>query len=63
MTTDTTEITARARAFSGEGINTHKFSISTDGTVRVWDRVAGHYTTCHAMSAATQARLRKLAAK
>jgi hypothetical protein len=26
-----------------------------DGTVRVWDSVAGHYTTCHSLTAA-QAR-------
>ena len=31
------------------------------GVVRVYDDVAGHYTTCHALSPRTQARLRRLA--
>lgn len=59
--TNTIEITARAKAFSSEGVREHKFSVSGDGTVRVWDSVAGHYTTCHSMSPSTQARIRKLA--
>jgi len=58
---NTTEITARAKAFSNEGIKTHKFSLDADGTVRVWDSVAGHYTTCHSLSKSAEARIRKLA--
>lgn len=57
----TSEITARAKAFSSEGIKTHKFAVDTDGTVRVWDSVAGHYTTCHSLSKSAEARIRKLA--
>lgn len=58
----TTEITARAKAFSNEGVKPHKFNVDTDGTVRVWDSVAGHYTTCHCLSKSAEARIRKLAA-
>lgn len=56
----TVEITARAKAFSGQGVRAHRMMIS-DGTVRVWDSIAGHYTTCHVMSAATQRRIARLA--
>lgn len=56
-----TEITARAKAFSNEGIMTHKFSVEADGTVRVWDSVAAHFTTCHCLSESAQDRIRKLA--
>lgn len=53
-------ITARAKAFSGESVKTHKFAIDQDGTVRVWDSIAGHYTTCHSLSKSAQTRIRKM---
>lgn len=56
-------ITARAKAFSGEGIREYQFAVSEQGTVRVWDAIAGHYTTCHSLSESAQARIRKLAAE
>ena len=59
-TTSTVEIEATVKAFSGEGRRSHKLSVSQDGTVRVWDSVAGDYTTCLSMSPATQARIRKM---
>jgi hypothetical protein len=55
-------ITARCKAFDGEGVRENKIRIDADGTIRVWDAVAGHYTTCHGLSKAAQGRLRKLAA-
>jgi hypothetical protein len=58
---NTKEITARAKAFSGEGIQTHKFNVDAEGTVRVWDSVAGYFTTCHSLSKSAEARIRKLA--
>lgn len=65
MTTTATKnevtITARCKAFCSEGVRVNKIRIDTDGTVRVWDAAAGHYTTCHSLSKATQNRLRKLA--
>lgn len=61
MTTQSKEITARAKAFSGEGVRSHKFSVDHDGTVRVWDSIAGHYTNCHAMTPRALNRVRKMA--
>lgn len=54
-------VTARAKAFSGESIRTHKFMVSADGDVRVWDSVAGYYTTCHSLSIGAQRRIRRIA--
>ncbi len=48
---------ARAKAFSGEGVREHKIKVDGDGTVRVWDSVAGHYTVCHSLSDGAQRRL------
>lgn len=59
----TKEITVRAKAFSREGVRSHKVMVYGDGTVRVWDSVAGHYTSCHSLSQSAQARIRKLAAQ
>jgi hypothetical protein len=63
MTTTTEDrfVTAKAKAFSGEGVREHKCMVAADGTVRVWDAVAGHYTTCHGLSESAQHRIRKLA--
>jgi len=54
-------IKARAKAFSGQGIREHKFSVDTDGVLRVWDSVAGHYTRCHNLSNSAERRIAKLA--
>ena len=58
---NTIELEAKVKAFTGQPWRSHKLSVSQDGTVRVWDDVAGHYTTCHCMSAATQTYIRHLA--
>jgi hypothetical protein len=60
--TQETIVTARAKAFSTFPISTYRFLVDADGTVRVWDKIAGHYTTCHALSFSAQRRIRKLAA-
>lgn len=52
-------ITARAKVFGK--MDEYEFQIDGYGTVRVWDEVAGHYTTCHSMSKAQERRIRKLA--
>ncbi len=57
------ELTARAKAFSGEAVRDHRFRIETDGTLRVWDTIAGHYTACHGLRPAAVRRIRKLAAR
>jgi len=54
-------ITTRARAFAGQAIRSHKFAIDTDGTVKVWDSVAGHFTACHSLGKSAIARIRKMA--
>jgi len=53
-------ISIRAKAFSGEGIRTHDALVEADGTVLVWDSVAGYYTSCHALSASAIRRARKV---
>ncbi len=53
-------VTIRAKAFSGESIRDHRCLVD-DVNVRVWDSVAGHYTLCHALSAAAQKRARDAA--
>lgn len=50
------EITIRARAFSGQGVKTHRMLI-TDGTVKVYDPIAGYYTSCHSLSPASVKRI------
>jgi hypothetical protein len=59
-TTDRT-IQMRARAFTGGKVAMQACQVSDDGTVRVWDDVAGHYTTCHILSDADLRRARQLA--
>ena len=62
MTTATIEITARAKAFSSEGVREHKFYVDlSDGSVRVWDSVAGHYTNSNGLSESAKKRIVKLA--
>lgn len=55
------KLTVRAKAFSNEGVREHRVMIEGDGTVRVYDPVAGYYTTCHSLSESAQRRIRKLA--
>ena len=43
-------VTIRAKAFTSEGVRTHRVMVE-DGSVYVWDSVAGHYTSCHVLSA------------
>jgi len=59
--TTSIEITARAKAFSGEAVRQHKFCVQSDGSVLVWDSVAGHYTQCHSLSKSVKKRIAKLA--
>lgn len=54
------ELTVSAKAFSGEGVRTHRVLVE-DNDVRVYDHVAGYYTNCHSLSAGSQQRIIKLA--
>ena len=56
-------ITMTTKAFSTERKGQYQIAVDTDGTVRVWDAVAGHYTTCHAMTARSQQAARTKAAR
>lgn len=56
-----TKVTTKAKAFSGEKAKEYSFEVDSNGTVRVWDEVAGHYTTVHALSQSEQDRIRNLA--
>ena len=56
------EFTGRARAFSGEGMKSHRFQL-THGELRVWDSVAGHYTTCHCLTPGMVRRLAESATR
>ena len=56
------QITIRAKAFSGEGVRTHDALVESDGTVLVWDSVAGYFTSCHSLSTSAIRRARKISA-
>lgn len=51
------EITARAKFFTGQGVEQRKCLVEPDGTVRVWDDVAGHYTLRHALAPSAVKRI------
>jgi hypothetical protein len=55
-----TTFTTRARFFTGHSIETLQVMVDSDGSIRVWDSVAGHYTRCHALTPAAQRRIRKV---
>lgn len=57
--TKTTKVQIRARAFNGK-LETIKALVAEDG-IRVWDSVAGYYTTCHSLSARDQGRIKAAA--
>jgi hypothetical protein len=57
--TDKMIITVRAKAW--DRVERIRCMVERDGTVRVYDDVAGHYTLCHRLSKSAQARIRKLA--
>lgn len=50
------EFTIIARAFAGDDVKTHTVRVE-GGIVRVWDEVAGYFTTCHSLSPAVTKRI------
>lgn len=54
-------IKMNCKPFSSSGRGLHRLSIDDAGVVRVWDSVAGHYTTCHILSPRSQAAARSKA--
>lgn len=61
-TNATREITVgTGRAFTASSQWGYRASVEPDGTVRVWDSVAGHWTLCHALSPQQIAYVRRMA--
>lgn len=55
-------VIARAKAFQGEPCQAYIFAVDpVDGTVRVWDDVAGAYTTCHSLTRRSTQRIQRIA--
>jgi hypothetical protein len=50
------EITARCRAFTGEGVREYRILVDSDEDIWVEDPVDGYFTRCHVLSAGQQAR-------
>jgi hypothetical protein len=48
-------------AFTGV-LGTYRATCDADGTVRVYDSIAGYWTICHALTAQQCARVRRLCA-
>lgn len=61
LRTGDVKVFARVRAFTGQGPRRHVFAVSPEGVIRVWDPVAGHYTTCWALGPAAVRKIRALA--
>ena len=62
------KLTARARCFRGANggagiLGSYQFTIEADGTVRVYDSIAKHFTLHHGMTPREEGRIRNLAAK
>lgn len=61
MTEEDKIVRIRCRAFSNEGVRLHRLRVTADGTVTVWDAVAGHYSHCHRLSPSAIRRARRAA--
>jgi hypothetical protein len=61
--TNDVELTIRCKAFSGDAVRENKVLVEPgrNGSVFVWDSVAGHYTSCHILTIRTQAKIRSQA--
>jgi hypothetical protein len=51
---DVTQMEFRGKVFANRGVETVDARVDEHGTVRVWDEVAGHWTTCHSISQCNQ---------
>ncbi len=50
-------VSKSGRAFSSSERG-YRAMVSEDGTVRVWDSVAGHFTTCHRLTESQERLIR-----
>ena len=55
--------TMTCKPFTNEKRQSYKIAVDPDGTVRVWDSVAGHYVTSHVLPAGSVRVARARAAK
>lgn len=55
------ELTVSCRAFTGEGARLHKVRVHADGSIKVFDAVAGYYTSAHVLAPSAEQRIRRLA--
>jgi len=53
----------RCVAFPGHRRTNYAVAIDAAGNVRVWDDVAGHFTTCHILTDEQKAAIKTKAAK
>lgn len=57
------EVKIKGRPFIGDPVQTVRCLVDEDGFVRVWDRIAGHYTVCHDLGETAKRNARKAAAE
>ena len=58
------ELTARCKPFTGEPVANHRVMVMVDDVnVRVYDPVAGYFTTCHSLGKAAIKRIIAKAAR
>lgn len=53
------EMTVRAKAFTGYGAEWVRVMVEDDGSVLVYDDIAGYFTRCHSLSPAAERRIRR----
>ena len=56
-----TDVQIRAKAFADGPTAMQDCIVEKDGSVLVYDSIAGYYTRCHSMSERDQERARRLA--
>ena len=58
---DAIQMGFRGKVFAGRGVQTADVRVDDKKAVRVWDEVAGHWTTCHSISERNLREIRKAA--
>ena len=59
---DAIQMEFRGHVFAGRSIETVDVRVDDEGTVRVWDEIAGCWTCCHSLSQQDQHAIRLAAA-
>lgn len=58
---DAIQMEFRGKVFTGGGIETVDVRVDDEGTIRVWDEIAQHWTLCHSISVRNQRQIRNAA--